>query len=285
MQQLDHPAHRSTRYHWAAGLNPLHWVPALGGWLAVILLGMTAPLVPTVASFIPFILLLTLAWSGLWLLVVPMTRRFRRATDARLRAAYEGDYDYQLVGLLEKIDADLRSNVSDIGVLRNKAREILQGKFGDSDPFARDNLAKLDTLAISYLQMLAALSEYDQYVRLVDPAAIERDLLEARQSAASGDSSLSQLGAKQVELLENRLERHKKAQHTIEMIKVQIKNVETTMKLLVDQAMTARDPQRVGKDIDLVLRNIKDSEILTAELATYDQLEQELDDHRLRERD
>src|SRR3954470_5163619 len=85
----DHPAHRSTRYHWAAGLNPWHWVPSLGAWLAVFLLGLTAMGVPVVrpelSALIPFLVLGALGWSGYWLIAVPNMPRFKRATDARLR--------------------------------------------------------------------------------------------------------------------------------------------------------------------------------------------------------
>nr|MDQ3023320.1 hypothetical protein [bacterium] len=165
MNQHDHPAHRSTRYHWAAGLNPLHWVPVLGAWLAVFLLGLTALAIPAMRSavtvFIPFISIAALAWSGLWLIVVPNTPRFRRATDAKLRGEYEDDFDYRMLEYQERIHADLRGNAADISTLRDKAREMLKGKFGDDDPFAKDNLLKLDRLAISYLQMLVALTEYD----------------------------------------------------------------------------------------------------------------------------
>ena len=54
------------------------------------------------------------------------------------------------------------------------------------------------------------------------------------------------------------------------------------MKLIVDQAMTAHDPKRVGRDIDIVLNNIQESEILSAELSAYDELEAELDSTRFK---
>ena len=41
--------------------------------------------------------------------------------------------------------------------------------------------------------------------------------------------------------------------------------------------MTAVDPQRVSRDIEQVLENIRQSETLGEELAVYDDLERELD--------
>jgi hypothetical protein len=281
----DHPAHRSTRYHWAAGLSPWHWVPALGGWIAVFLLGITSLGVPALrdalAGFIPLIMLGALGWTGYWLIAVPNMPRFRRATDARLREQYEHDFDYRMQEYQDRIHADLRGNVSDLATLRDKAREMLTSKFGDDDMFAKDNLHKLDRLAISYLQMLVALTEYDQYVGLVDPGSIERDLEAARLATAQSESAMREIGAKQVELLEGRLERYRKAQEQMGLIRAQVKNVETTMKLLLDTAMTAADPKRVGRDIDMVLQNIRDSEVLSQELATYDELEREMDFKRV----
>ena len=288
MRAHDHPAHRSTRYHWAAGLNPWHWVPSLGTWLAVFLLGLTAMGVPIVRSelsaLIPFLVLGALAWSGYWLIAVPNMPRFKRATDARLRDEYENDFDYRMLEYQDRIAMDLQGKVSDMCILRDKAREMLKNKFGMDDPFAKDNLVKLDRLAISYLQMLVAQTEYEQYISLVDPGSIEADLEAAKLNItqAGTDTALRDVGSKQVTLLEGRLDRVHKAQEQMQVVKGQLKNVETTMKLLLDTAMTVADPKRVGRDIDMVLQNIRDSEVLSQELATYDDLERELDYSKVR---
>ena len=65
-----------------------------------------------------------------------------------------------------------------------------------------------------------------------------------------------------------------KAHEQMAVIRGQLKNVETTMKLLLDTAMTVADPKRVGKDIDTVLQNIRDSEVLSADMAQLSDLEQ-----------
>jgi dGTP triphosphohydrolase len=138
---------------------------------------------------------------------------------------FENDFDYQREVLRERIDRDEWDKVDDITRLRNRARGILTNKFGEHDLFANDNLEKLDKLAISHLQLLAALTEYDEYLSLVDPEKIEQELETAQNLAA----------------------------------------------------------ERVGKDIDQVLANIRDSEILTEELSIYEDLERELDDSRMAE--
>ncbi len=286
MRPEDHPAHRPTRYYWAAGLNPLHWVPALGAWLAVFLLAVTAVSVPAVHGAInatPFIAIAALGWSGLWLIVMPNTKRFKRATDAKLQEQYAGDYQYRLLEYKDRINPDLQGKVQEIGALRDKTREMLASKFGDSDPFAKDNLVKLDKLAISYLQMLVTLTEYDQYISLVDPESISRDLEAAQAATAQSEASLRDIGQRQVDLLQNRLTRYKKANEGIQAIRGQIKNVETTMKLLLDTAMTVADPKRVGRDMDTVLKNIHDSEVLSAELASYDEMERDTEYARVKE--
>jgi hypothetical protein len=288
VRREEHPAHRPTRYHWAAGLHPGHWVPALGGWLAGFMLLGTGAVMADVRSPLldagAFCILAALAWTGYWLIAVPNMKRFRRATDARLKQQYEDDYDYRMLEYQDRIHPDLQGKLQDMNTLRNKARELLQSKFGDSDPFAKDNLGKLDRLSISYIQMLVALTEYDQYVGLVDPESIERDLEAARLATEQSSASLRDVGLKQVELLEGRLERYRKAEHTMSLIRAQLKNVETTMKLLLDTAMTAADPKRVGRDIDIVLQNIRDSEILSAELASYDEMERATEYARLKDK-
>jgi len=285
MRLPDHPARRPTRYHWAAGLNPLHWVPALGLWLAVLFLGITGALgLPEVLPVTPWLAAAALFWSGVWLIAIPNSPRFKRAVDAQLAGRYSDDYAFQLSGLIPKVAEDLQDRAEQITLLRNKARSILSQKFGEHDPFAKDNLLKLDRLAISYLQLLAALSEYAEYISLVDPQSIEHDLAAAKENAQRESAAVGEAWRKQVVLLQNRLERYHGAQQKLAFVKAQCSNVEATMKLLVDQAMTTADPQRVGRDIDQVLDNIRESEVLTAELSAFDELEREIDDHRLRER-
>jgi hypothetical protein len=284
MRREDHPAHRPTRYHWAAGLNPLHWGGALIGWGATMATGISAAFAPEAALITPWLAVASLCWSGYWLVAMPNNPRFKRAVDARLQAQYENDYGYQVELLRERIHTDERDRIADITRLRDRAREILTSKFGEHDLFARDNLEKLDKLAINYLKLLAALTEYDEYLSLVDPKSIEHELETAQAKAAGAeDPTLSAARQRQVELLKNRLERYRRAEGRQELIQAQCRNVATTMKLLIDQAMTAPDAQRVGRDIDQVLNNIRESEILTEELATYDDLEREIEDSRLTE--
>ena len=276
----DHPARRPTRYHWAAGTNPLHWGGALLGWAATLGSGLSASIVPETSFLTPLLATATLCWSGLWLLVMPVNPRFKRAVDAKLIDRFENDFGYQVAVLSERIDPDLRDKVADIKRLRDRAREILKGKFGEHDLFAKDNLEKLDKLAISFLQLLVALSEYDGYLSLVDPESIKHELEAAQAAAAVEDDTLRDVRQRQVELLTNRLTRYSRANSRMALLQAQCRNVETTMKLLIDQAMTAPDAQRVSRDIDEVLSNIRESETLTQELATYDDLERELDENR-----
>jgi hypothetical protein len=263
----------------------MHLGGALIGWGATFAAGITAAFEPQAALLTPWLAALSLAWSGFWLVAVPNNPRFKRAVDARLKAKYENDFSYQAAALGDRIDTDLMAKVDDITRLRNRAREILTTKFGEHDLFAKDNLEKLDKLAISYLQLLTALSEYDEYLSLVDPQSIERELESAESADDSAEPQLAEVRQRQVELLKNRLTRYRRAGQRLKLLQAQCRNVETTMKLLIDQAMTAPDAERVGRDIDQVLNNIRESELLTAELASYDDLERELDDTRMKERE
>ncbi len=279
-RETEHPARRSTRFHWAAGLHPAHWVISGGMLLAALMLGATTPFVAgkaeALATMAGFISLAALGWSGIWLLVVPSLPRFRRAIDAKLGEKFANDYAYQVADLRPRIDRSLSSEVQDITRLRDRAQEILGRKFGDYDVFAKENLAKLDTLAIQYLKMLAALTEYDQYLGLVNPDSILEHLDKARAEQANASGPAAEARAKTVQLLENRLLKFHKAQERLDLLKAQIQNVEATMKLLVDQAMTAQDAQSVAHDIDEVLGNIESSEVLSQELSSLNAMDEEI---------
>jgi hypothetical protein len=277
-------SHNPARYHWAAFGHPLHLGGAALGWLAVTGLGIGSMMGLLSSDPAGWMALLSMLWSGIWLLGLPGNPRFRLATDAVLAEKYANDFPYQSAALGGRVDSDLQDKLKEITRLRNKAREILKDKFGSHDLFAKDNLEKLDSLAISYLQLLVALTEYDHYLSLVDPQNIEREIEKARERLAGvADSAVLEARSSQVKLLENRLERYHMAANKLELVEAQCRNVETTMKLLVDQAMTALDPKRVNRDIDQVLENIRSSETLSEELASYDDLEQELDSFGRRE--
>ena len=271
-------SHNPARYHWAAIRHPLHQVGAALGWLATLGLGIGSLVGAVSSEPAGWLALASILWSGIWLLVLPSNPRFRRLTDAQLAERFALDFDYQIAALGGRVDGDLQEKLREITRLRNKAREILEDKFGSNDPFAKDNLQKLDSLAISYLQLLVALTEYDHYLSLVDPQNIELEISKAQlllQEAT--DTAIRDARSSQVKLLENRLDRYHRAENRLQLVTAQCHNVETTMKLLVDQAMTALDPKRVNRDIEQVLENIRSSETLSEELATYDELEDELD--------
>ncbi|MEZ5338237.1 MAG: hypothetical protein R3F46_08205 [bacterium] len=271
-------SHNPARFHWAALGHPAHVAGASAGWLATLGLGiasLTSTVSPELAGWAA---LGSMAWSAVWLLMLPGNPRFQRLTDARLAERYEHDFDYQKEALRGRISTELTERLRDIAKLRDKAREILRDKFGSNDPFAKDNLQKLDSLAISYLQLLVVLTEYDSYLNLVDPGSLERELAEAREQVqAATDEAVREARQSQLKLLESRLEKYHGTENRLELVRQQCRNVETTMKLLVDQAMTAVDPQRVSRDIEQVLENIRQSETLGEELAVYDDLERELD--------
>lgn len=206
------------------------------------------------------------------ILGAPVNPTFRRKVDRSLANRYEGDFNFHCVLLQPRIHKDLTDKVGEITRLRNRGREILTGKFGDYDVFAQENMQKLDTLAISYLQLLVALSEYDEYLSLVNPDSIEREYDRARQEAAEAeDKALREAKQRELGLLENRMERYRQADARMKLIQAQIRNVETTLKLLVDQAMTAQDAKKVGYEIDQVLDNMEASDVLNAEIAEFQQ--------------
>ena len=218
----------------------------------------------------------SLSWSGLWLLVLPNTPRFRRVVDSKLQEQFENDFGYQLDGLRPRISRNLTLKLRDIAALRYKTRQIMQNRFGAIDPFAQDNLVKLDRLAINYLQLLATLTDYDDYLSLVDAPNLEAELAAAQKSLDDADRELAPIHQRQLVLLSNRLLRYRKIEARIKVLQGEAANIETTLRLLMDQAMTTSDSQRVGQDIDSVLTNLHESDLLAEDLAVFDELERSI---------
>jgi hypothetical protein len=276
VNQPNHPGLRPTRYHWAAGTNVLHWLPAIGGWSACAVLGALGTSGTGAASLNSLAALCALgalSWSGLWLLIVPALPTFRRVIDSRLGAKFENDYAYQSDLVLQRASPALLPYLRAISSLRNKAREIMLRRFGKHDPFAQDNLAKLDKLAISYLQLLSTLADYDDYLSVVDANHLTQEIAATQAGLANADEELRTLRERQLLLLQNRLARYRKVEGRLTLLKEEASSIETTMKLLADQAMTTPESRSVWGDIDTVLDNIKESELLSADLAVFDEFE------------
>lgn len=274
MRDSNHPALRPTRYHWAAGLHPLHWVPALAGWGLTTVLAVAVPASGNLNASLAgtVVAMASLGWSMTWLLLVPVMPAFRRVVDSKLRSRFELDFAYQAEALVQG-SPTLRPYLRNVSQLRDKARSIMQRRFGAHDPFAQDNLAKLDKLAVSYVQLLSNLSDYDDYLSVVDAQSLEQEIVETKRSLAETSEDLRQLRERQLLLLQNRLSRYRKVEARLRLLKEEAASIETTIKLLADQAMSAPEGRDVWHDIDTVLDNIKESELLSADLAVFDEFE------------
>lgn len=272
MPESDHPALRPTRYHWAAGLHPLHWLPACGGWLATLGLSLAGPDSAALSTLASVAALGAIGWSMTWLLLVPVMPAFRRVVDSRLAQQYDADFYYQREELLERYPV-LKPELRELSSLRDRAREMMLRRFGKDDPFAQDNLKKLDTLAVSYIELLEQLTDYDDYLRAVNPDALESDIAEARDELNFSGPEIREVRKRQLELLQNRLERYRLVEQRAKLLKAEASSIETTMKLLADQAMSSSASRGAWDEIDGVLDNIRESELLSADLAMFDEFE------------
>lgn len=216
--------------------------------------------------------LAALGWSMTWLLMVPVLPAFRRVVDSRLASQYSTDFHYQGQDLLDRYPS-LKPELREITALREKSREMLLRRFGKEDPFAKDNLTKLDRLAVNYLDVLEQLADFDGYLRSVSPDKLAEEISAAREELEFSGPELRDIRQRQLGLLEQRRERHDQAQQRVQLLKAEAASIETTLKLLADQAMSSTSSRHVWDEIDGVLDNIRESELLSRDMAVFDEFE------------
>ena len=212
-------------------------MPIPPNWFGIAAFGLLGALIN------PGIWLIGLGLEGMYLWALSKNQRFRNAVDAEAGVTHSTSRYEELLATLDRnaqsqqFDIE-RESAEIVGLLQKSAAHTSQ--IGD-----------VRQMAWLHLKMLAALTEYDQYLSLVDPEGIQQQLdeAEAQQDGASSEA-VAQARSKQVLLLKTRLERYQRAEQQLQLIQAQCKNVEATMKLLVDQAMTAQDAQRVGKRLE-----------------------------------
>lgn len=221
-----------------------------------------------------------------YLYMLTLDPRFQRVIDSQL----EDQKELQVFALRNQlwpfIEDGLRKRYLELEQLTARLRMDEAGNVGGrtltqrelKDPLLKENMRKVATLLASYLKLGVSVTRYHSYLQNVDSQRIKNDI-ERLQKELEGteDERVKDVRQKNVDILQKRLEKIEKARANVKYLEAQMDTIEDTMRLVVDQAITLSDPKGMSTQIDSLLTTLQDTDLIAAEMESFDELEAGLD--------
>ena len=189
--------------------------------------------------------------EALWMLFAPDSKLLRKAWFDKVWAA---ELDAKKHAELEKKfkalpEADQMRCIA----LRDKQEQIR--KMATENPsFGTDllagELAKLDGLVRSFVELQLACAKYGDYLRTVDLDEIERDTRRYQQIIDHSTGDKRDLAQKNLKVVLARKERCADIRNQQSTARGQLELIENTFRLLADQIVTMRSPAELGGQLD-----------------------------------
>jgi hypothetical protein len=189
--------------------------------------------------------------EAIWMLFAPDSKLLRKVWwdklwAAEVDAAKRAEMEKKFKALPEK---DQMRCIA----LRDKQEQIR--KLAAENPqFASEllagELAKLDALVRSFIELQLACARYNQYLETVDLDEIERDLRRYQQIIDHSEGEKRELAQKNLKVLLARKDKCGEIRGELSTARGQLELIENTFRLLADQIVTMRSPAELGGQLD-----------------------------------
>ena len=209
-------------------------------------------------------LILAAAIELIYLGNMPRQERFRRAIRSRKAAEHakppsQKELFHSLTKQSQRRYAKLRKLEKDISANYRKLSYASQGML-DS------HLGKINGLLDSYLNLLYQKERYEFTSR----ASTEQEVVEAmerlRIDMEDDPPRVKAVKARRLRILEQRLDRSKKGQENLEIIKAQLETIEDVTKYILEQSLTLRNPEEITFQLDTLLSEVEETQASVVEL-------------------
>jgi hypothetical protein len=208
-----------------------------------------------------FLGVVTLGAEALWMLFAPGSRLLRKTVWDKKHAAVLTEQESQ------RLTAIVRSLPADEAVrcvaLRSKKEQI--DKMCNENPaftaeLLRGELAKLDELVHSFIEMSSACVRYLEYLRTIDLDGIEKDIRRYSHlvdNAPDDDKERRSLAMKNLGVLQARKAKVAEIRKYLVTVRGQQDLIENTFQLLADQILTMRSPQELSGQLDELMDGVE----------------------------
>jgi hypothetical protein len=210
------------------------------------------------------VLLFSAAVELIFLGTVPRQERFRRAIRSRRAAEHakppsQKELFHSLSPPSRRRYARLRKLQKDIA---NNYRKLSYASQGMLD----SHLNKIGGLLDSYLSLLYQQERY----KFTSRSSTENDVVQAmerlRLDMEDDPPRVKAVKARRLKILEQRLDRSKKGQENLEIIKAQLETVEDVTKYILEQSLTLRNPEEITFQLDTLLSEVEETQASVIEI-------------------
>lgn len=190
-----------------------------------------------------------------YLAYAPTNQRFIRAVNARYQTELTAiERQYQSFKYLQMLGRDYLDRY----MLFFKKKQIVndnllknQDKTGSLD---YTYLEKLNSLESYYVELLHGLEQYEKYSKSGSKEELEREVNKIRTEMANATSDkVKNQYQRRIEVLKKRLDKFASATENMQIARIQIDTLEDTMDFIVEQSLTLKNPDEIGRAIDQII--------------------------------
>jgi hypothetical protein len=190
-----------------------------------------------------------------YLAYAPSNPRFIRAVNARYQSELTTiERQYQSFRYLQQLGRDYLDRY----MLFFKKKQIVndnllknQDKTGSLD---YTYLEKLNSLESYYVELLYGLEQYERYSKSGSKEELEREVNKIRTEMANASSDkVKNQYQRRIEVLKKRLDKFASATENMQVARIQIDTLEDTMDFIVEQSLTLKNPDEIGRAIDQII--------------------------------
>jgi hypothetical protein len=210
------------------------------------------------------VLLISAAFELIYLGNMPRQERFRRAIRSRRAVEHakppsQKELFHGLSKQNQRRYAKLRKIEKDIASNYRKLSYASQGML-DS------HLQKINGLLDSFLSLLYQKERYD----VSADGSTEREVVTAmeklRLDMEDDPPRVRAVKARRLRILEQRLDRSKKGQENLEIIKAQLETIVDVTKYIHEQSLTLRNPEEITFQLDTLLQEVEETQASVVEM-------------------
>lgn len=251
--------------------DPLAYVKEAFGWqYNVIALAGASAFALVSGSALP--LLLAAGLELIYLSTVPQMSRFRRLVRSRRYAEEKRRREQSLVAMLRELPPDVRKRYADLAQVSAAVRSNYGQLSSTSQMLVAQMEQKLQGLLQSYLRLLHASTQHEQYLRQTDGVAIQREIGGLERRLPADAPRVQEINRQRIEILGKRLEKFEKIRENRQVIAAQCAAIEDMLELIRDQSVTMRDPQELSDRLEHLARDVEQTEETVRQVETIYQL-------------
>lgn len=218
----------------------------------------------------PTPMLAALGGEALYLGLLSSARSFRRVVQANFEAQQLArESAREMDSLLKELAPSQREHYGSLHALRDQILANYR-KLPGGRVMAAASEQRVDALLTSFLRLLATLNSYGKYLSQTDRKAVEQELEQLRAEAqAESNPRLKEVKEKRVEILQRRARRFQQAQESRELVSHQLAGIEDLLRLTREQSIAIRDPESLGRQIDVLTSEVQSTEETVRELERF----------------